>query len=615
MSNSPPSPGPDLFFTGGECLTRFGVWVRRTDMDLESANAEIFTRNSDASATGRDGIIREWGPNLPRAEWLTEADIDPTRNRLQFSENLAQAPWAVVRAFVVSADVHAPDLRPTAQKLVESTAAANSHFTAQLLDPEPPPDSDIAFSIFVKAAERPGCTLIVSDAAVANGTQVNFNAVDGSDVTFNTFGAGFALVDSGSIPIGGGWFRLFMTCTTTGEEVNCRCSTNNGVTSVYDGDGVSGIYVWGGQTEVGLEVTAYQRTPRDTDRKPSLLLEDASTNGLTFSEELDNGVWTKTASSIDPDVGTAPDGLATADKLVESVTDAQHRIERTIPATTDDTDQTLSFFCHAEERTWIRVQTVTKDNVNPASFVDIGNGEVGIVNAAHAIRIRALPDGWFRIDVVYNIGNGGVVPSIIIGLALDDGDHTYQGDGTSGALVWGIQMEIDRGAASSYMATGGVVFNRAVESYAVFFPAPPQAMTVYCKFREGGSVANSASVRIFSVGETGIVHVRIFRSTTYRFGQDNGNGLIFTGNENPAPAVGDLVELRGLLFPDGSLQLGQTLNGGVESVTARTAGDGLAPEWSDQLAKINSVGDTGIYQFLAVKVQSDARTLDFMRSL
>ena len=57
MSNSPASPGPDLLFAGGECLTRFGVWVRRTDVDLEEATREIAARASDATAIGRDDLV------------------------------------------------------------------------------------------------------------------------------------------------------------------------------------------------------------------------------------------------------------------------------------------------------------------------------------------------------------------------------------------------------------------------------------------------------------------------------------------------------------------------------------------------------------------------------
>jgi hypothetical protein len=89
MSNESGS-GPDLFFAGGECFTRHGVPVRHTALALEDATKEVHTRNSTAQAWGRDGILRPAAIDVPRIDWLSEVDLDPTRNVLPASGDLSR---------------------------------------------------------------------------------------------------------------------------------------------------------------------------------------------------------------------------------------------------------------------------------------------------------------------------------------------------------------------------------------------------------------------------------------------------------------------------------------------------------------------------------------------
>lgn len=49
-------------------------------------------------------------------------------------------------------------------------------------------------------------------------------------------------------------------------------------------------------------------------------LEATKTNLVGYSEQFDNAAWTKARSSITANLATAPDGTATADKLVEDTT-------------------------------------------------------------------------------------------------------------------------------------------------------------------------------------------------------------------------------------------------------------------------------------------------------
>ena len=61
-----------------------------------------------------------------------------------------------------------------------------------------------------------------------------------------------------------------------------------------------------------------------------LLIEEARTNLLTYSEQFDNAAWGKQGSSVSQNVQTSPDGSVDADKLIEDATTGEHRL--TIPS-------------------------------------------------------------------------------------------------------------------------------------------------------------------------------------------------------------------------------------------------------------------------------------------
>jgi hypothetical protein len=162
-------------------------------------------------------------------------------------------------------------------------------------------------------------------------------------------------------------------------------------------------------------------------------LEKQSTNELSYSEELDNAAWSvKDNLSISANATTSPDGTTNADKLVEDSSNNQHRVYRAISGN----NKSFSFFAKAGERSWVAVLSD-----NGFTWFDIANGTVGTVASGATASITAFANGWFRC-VVYNTHNSY---GAMIQLALANNGTSYQGNGTSGAFVWGCQIE-----ASSY---------------------------------------------------------------------------------------------------------------------------------------------------------------------
>lgn len=595
--------GPDLYFAGGECLDRFGVLLRRTDLDLEEATRESDDRGTDANAVGRDGILRLWDTDRARVEYLNEVDLDATRNILDSTDILRD--WQIVTPTV---DLVSPgiwrieDLDPLEADAVQLT---DQFATA----------TELTYSCYVRRlAGAPTCNLRLTAPTVFG---VKLNPETGE---FAVDTAGTAAVE-----LVGNYWRISITITTTvGELMTAQFfpawnfpGNLGGITDAALGANTVQRF----QLEAGDTATAFQAIPRDFDRKfASLLLEASTTNNWTFSEELDNAVWILLRATVSSNTVTAPDGAATGDKLVEDATaSATHQFSRATPTLVDDSENVVSFYARSQERRWLSIVTTPKDNSSASSFVDVSNGTLGTVSSEHSITIENLAASWFRVRLIWNAKTGATPPSVIIRLATDDGVDSYTGDGTSGLFIWGLQFETKE-VPSSYVSTGGATATRLDDVFSAPYPTPPVAMTAYAKFIERGTILKGASLRLFAIGfgDNPQFYVTDSGSGNYTCTLIDADGVSRSAVAAATPALRDLVELRALIAPDGSVQIGQSINGASEEVTPPSSALALESEWNAPLIEINNVAGAnliGLTAFLALKINRGVRSLDFMRRL
>ncbi len=195
--------------------------------------------------------------------------------------------------------------------------------------------------------------------------------------------------------------------------------------------------------------------------KEGCLLEGASTNLLTRSEEFDHADWVKSNCTITPNDTNAPDETATADKVVES-NDAgspvEHRASQ-VDVTPDAAGTfTYSIFAKKAERTKVRllIWNVTDSSIAGGYFnLDTGT----ITNITGSATITELDDDWYRCTVT---GTQTEESQCIFYLVDAAGNSTYDGDGSSGAYFWGAQCE-ELPFASSYIITEASTVTRTVD--------------------------------------------------------------------------------------------------------------------------------------------------------
>lgn len=456
--------------------TTSGFSTELPDLNLDFTNNDFldpritFSRTSNATVIDRTGKLT-YAPN----------------NITTYSEQFDNAAWTKTRSSITANTAAAPDGTYTADKLVEDSTATNSHFTQQSYTGTA--GVNYIFSVYLKASERTNAAISLS---TTGGTATGFTAVFNlsTGVVSTTSNTSTPLNTYAAITsVGNGWYRCYIgmtlisTATALIAQVAASDSSTPSFTSglpSYTGNGSSGIFVWGAQVEavtyqnvpstyVRTVASAYYGPRFDYDpvslAPKGLLIEEARTNLALRSQEFDNASWTKTASTINANATTAPDGTVTADKFISTAATAQMYAEAAAITVTSGTSYTFSIFAKASEYNFIQLR------FNNAAF---SGGEYATFNlstgtiaqsAGSNHTITSFGNGWYRCVVV---GVASATTNAFLGINLATSgtggrNPTITGDGTSGLFIWGAQLEA--GAfATSYIPTGAASVARTADS-------------------------------------------------------------------------------------------------------------------------------------------------------
>jgi hypothetical protein len=172
-------------------------------------------------------------------------------------------------------------------------------------------------------------------------------------------------------------------------------------------------------------------------------------NLLSYSEDFSNAYWTKSGSSVVSGFA-APDGTTNAFKLVESNSSAIHYIKTPNITVSNSTKHTMSFFAKKGER-----NIAVRDGSSDAFVsVDLTNNLI-LDSLGLSTSIQLIGNGWYRITVSY-LSTSTICAFQLITLSpsYTSGSpwSSYQGDGTSGAYIYGAQL-VKGTSAKTYFPT------------------------------------------------------------------------------------------------------------------------------------------------------------------
>ena len=232
------------------------------------------------ATTGKAGLLED----EPRFDYSGGATcpsllLEPSRtNLLGYSEYFNSSYWAKSGSSITSNAVISPDGGLNASKLVEGTNNGVHRLRkASLLTG----NTEYTISVFAKAGER--TWLNISENQVGESWFDLGNGVTGAS----------SATASGMIAFANGWYICWQTSTPTSTGNVDLYTATDGSTKVYQGDGTSGIYIYGAQLEQASYPTSYipnhsgGSVTRGADEGETSTIEDVTEGVLFFEGSVD----------------------------------------------------------------------------------------------------------------------------------------------------------------------------------------------------------------------------------------------------------------------------------------------------------------------------------------
>lgn len=501
-------------------------------------------------------------------------------NVLTYSEQVDNAAWTKGAASISANATPAPDGTSTADKLVEDNTTSvhqvNQAVTTTAIA--------YTFSVYLKAAGRNWAILGITDS----GSTVRLTWFDLANGAVGTVGTN---ITASITPVGNSWYRCSVTVAAAVAGFNTfRIYTSTGNnTTTYTGDGTSGIFVWGAQSEAGSFATSYIPTVASSVTRSA---DIASMTGSNFSSWFNQGPvnlllqsqtfntsWIIINSSVSADSTTAPDGTTTADTITPNTTGGtSHRVHQGVSCVPGAT-YTLSVYAKPNGYNFIVLYATGGSGPNDGKYFDISTGVVGgdFTGPPLSSSITSVGNGWYRCSITFeNAAQSSFEMRIYA--APSDGGINFAGDGTSGIYLWGAQLELGS-TATSYIptTTAPVASPPAVGTFWTQFDGPASGTRAIVAADNNTASNNiqlytSATDPKFLIANGGVTQADIdaglvAATTQYKFvgafATDNfaasiSGGAAVTDTSGSMPAVDR--------FRIGTNQAGNYLNGHVAAV-------------------------------------------------
>ncbi len=163
------------------------------------------------------------------------------------------------------------------------------------------------------------------------------------------------------------------------------------------------------------------------------------TNLLTYSERFDNVAWTATNLTVTAALATplAPDGQASLNKGLETVTNGEHSVAQA--ATTLAAASEASVFAQGGlGRTFIRLAFTDSATTVFSAFFDIASGSVGALSAGVFAKVVSMGNSQFQCVIQFTPAAGA--GTLKVNIASSSSTISYAGDVTKGCYLWGAQV-------------------------------------------------------------------------------------------------------------------------------------------------------------------------------
>jgi hypothetical protein len=207
-----------------------------------------FTRSGNATRVNSEGLIELVSTNVPRLNYplidgvvqgCPSLLLEPQRiNLVTYSEDFSNGSWTKSQSSAILSNITSPKGTQNVYKFTENTASSKHQLFTTISS-----YTELTISFFAKKEER------------------SFIAVEKSGWGNTIFDLNIGSVVSGTgdvIDFGNGWFRCSAFYTASPAQTQFYLILmQDSSTNSYQGDGNSGLYLWGIQAEAGSYATSY----------------------------------------------------------------------------------------------------------------------------------------------------------------------------------------------------------------------------------------------------------------------------------------------------------------------------------------------------------------------
>ena len=334
----------------------------------------------------------------------------------------------------------------------------------------------VTFSVYAKAGSLDGIRLRI-DEATATDSNCYIDLTDGSEIISHN-GIALKVEDAGS-----GWWRISLTHNASNLALLRFYATDD------TGGAVAGtIYLQDAQLNYGLVAQEYQETTttsvvsgitNDMPRLdysggascPSLLLEPSRQNLAVHSEYFNS--YSATRLGVSANSATSPEGVTNATKLTPTTDNASHYFVQTNNVTSSQ-KTTISFYAKADGYNFIRAVFSSVNGAYPDYYqsFDLSDGSLsddssGIDSAS----VISMGNGWYRC-IATATAAASVVSSNYFFVCETSGITAFAGNGTSGVLIYGLQVETNVSYPTSYIPCYGTSLSRLADDMDTTFASP-----------------------------------------------------------------------------------------------------------------------------------------------
>lgn len=221
-----------------------------------------------------------------------------------------------------------------------------------------------------------------------------------------------------------------------------------------------------------------------TKNSRGVLIETSSTNLLKYSNNLTLSPWNIVYGPCVANAAVAPDGTTSATRIVRTsgLSLAGSGVRQTITKPPTQIKYTYSLYAKADQFNRIRIYVNgASTGVNMYVNVDLLTGAILTTSNAGGFddveaRVDSINNGWYRISLT---GTSDDATTLTCRVYSTDSNATI-GNGVSGILVWGAQLE-ENYYPSSIINTSNEVTQRLVDGLIFDSDPIPQTGSAFIK--------------------------------------------------------------------------------------------------------------------------------------